>query len=65
MDSNGFKQKLLAILNADVAGYNRLMVEDDGATVRTLTGRRGIISTIIKQHQGNVASSSDNLHTLS
>ena len=32
------KRRLTAIVSADVAGYSRLMGEDDAATVRTLTG---------------------------
>ncbi len=31
------KRKLAAILSADVAGYSRLMADDERATVRTLT----------------------------
>ena len=37
MADEGFKRKLTAILSADVEGYSRLMGEDEGATVRTLT----------------------------
>ena len=50
--TEGFKRKLSAILSADVAGYSRLMGEDDDATVRTLTGHREMMSTLIKQHHG-------------
>ena len=61
MNTDGFKRKLSAILSADVAGYSRLMGEDDDA-VRTLTGHREMISTLIKQHQGRVVDSpGDNL----
>ena len=49
MADEGFRRKLTAILSADVAGYSRLMSEDDGATVRTLTGHREMISTLIRQ----------------
>ena len=62
MSSEGFKRKLSAILSADVAGYSRLMGEDDDATVRTLTGHREMMSTLIRQHQGRVVDSpGDNL----
>ena len=62
MSTEGFKRKLSAILSADVAGYSRLMGEDDDATVRTLTGPREMMSTLIKQHQGRVVDSpGDNL----
>ena len=37
MTQEGFKRKLTAILSADVAGYSRLMGEDEEATVRTIT----------------------------
>jgi adenylate cyclase len=33
----GFKRKLTAIFSADVAGYSRLMGEDEESTIRTLT----------------------------
>jgi len=62
MNSEGFKRRLSAILSADVAGYSRLMGENDQATVNTLTGHRQMISTIIDQHQGRVVDSpGDNL----
>jgi adenylate cyclase len=62
MSTEGFKRKLSAILSADVVGYSRLMGEDDDATVRTLTGHREMMSTLIKQHQGRVVDSpGDNL----
>ncbi len=34
------ERKLAAILSADVAGYSRLMGEDEEATIRTLTAYR-------------------------
>ncbi len=62
MAEESFKRKLTAILSADVEGYSRLMGEDDDATVRTLTGHREMMSTLIKQHQGRVVDSpGDNL----
>ena len=36
------ERKLAAILKGDVAGYSRLMAEDDIGTVRTLRARRGV-----------------------
>ncbi|MEE9279106.1 MAG: hypothetical protein V3V67_02925 [Myxococcota bacterium] len=32
----GVERRLVAILSADVAGYSRLMAEDEESTVRTL-----------------------------
>ena len=42
-DTQDFKRKLTAILSADVAGYSRLMGEDEAATVRTLETYRKVI----------------------
>ena len=62
MAQEGFKRKLTAILSADVAGYSRLMGEDEEATVRTLTAYREVITTLIQQHNGKVLDSpGDNL----
>jgi len=36
MKPKGFHRKLTAILSADVAGYSRLMDEDEAATVKNL-----------------------------
>jgi adenylate cyclase len=54
MTHKGFKRKLTAILSADVAGYSRLMDDDDEATIRTLTDYRTVISDLIKQYRGRV-----------
>jgi adenylate cyclase len=62
MATEGFKRKLAAILSADVAGYSRLMGEDEAATVRTLETYRKVISDLILQHRGRVVDSpGDNL----
>jgi len=37
MADEGFKRKFTAILSADVDGYNQLMGEGGGLTIRTLT----------------------------
>jgi len=57
MATEGFKRKLAAILSADVAGYSRLMGEDEAATVRTLETYRRVISDLIQQHRGRVVDS--------
>jgi adenylate cyclase len=55
-------RKLTAILSADVAGYSRLMGEDEEATIRTLTAYREVMGTLIQQHHGRVVDSpGDNL----
>jgi adenylate cyclase len=62
MPPEGLKRRLTAILSADVAGYSRLMGEDDDATVRTLTGYRETMTSLIKEHEGRVVDSpGDNL----
>ena len=62
MTQEGFKRKLTAILSADVAGYSRLMGEDEEATVRTITAYREVLTTLIQQHNGKVLDSpGDNL----
>jgi len=48
------KRKLAAILSADVAGYSRLMGDDEAATVRTLTDYREVFRDHIARHQGRV-----------
>src|SRR5215471_9325031 len=47
-------RKLEAILAADVAGYSRLMQEDDEATVGTLETYRGIFRERVQIHHGRI-----------
>jgi adenylate cyclase len=62
MPQEGFKRKLTAIFSADVAGYSRLMGEDEPATVKTLKAYREIMTTLTHQHHGRVVDSpGDNL----
>ena len=58
----GMTRKLAAILSADVAGYSRLMGEDEEATIRTVTVYRDVIAALVQQHRGRVVDSpGDNL----
>ncbi len=57
MADEGFKRKLTAILSADVAGYSRLMAEDETFTVKTIAAYREVIASLIKQHRGRVVDS--------
>ena len=57
MATESFKRKLTAILSADVAGYSRLMGEDESATVRALETYKRVISDLIQQHRGRVVDS--------
>jgi len=62
MASEDFKRKLIAVFSADVAGYSRLMGEDEAATVRTLEAYKQVMYSLIRQHQGSVIDSpGDNL----
>ena len=56
------KRKLTAIFSADVAGYSRLMGDDEVGTVQLLKEYREIINQFIQQHRGRVVDSpGDNL----
>jgi adenylate cyclase len=62
MEPKGYHRKLAAILSADVAGYSRLMQDDEAATVRILEAYKQVFSDLIKQHRGRVVDSpGDNL----
>jgi len=54
MGAERTKRKLAAILSADVAGYSRLMEDDDEATVRTITAYREAVTNLIQGHHGRV-----------
>lgn len=47
-------RKLAAILSADVAGYSRLMEDDEEATVAALNKCREVFREGIKEHRGRV-----------
>ena len=47
-------RKLAAILSADVAGFSRLMGEDEAATVRTLATCRSLVAAVVAKHHGRV-----------
>jgi TolB-like protein/class 3 adenylate cyclase len=48
------RRTLAAILVADVAGYSRLMGEDEESTLRTLKHNREIIDRLIARHEGRI-----------
>ena len=54
MAHKDLKRKLTAIFSADVAGYSRLMSDDDEATVRTITLYRDMMADFIHAHSGRV-----------
>jgi adenylate cyclase len=49
------ERRLAAILAADVAGYSRLMEQDETGTLRTLTAHRGIMDRLVAEHGGRIA----------
>lgn len=56
------RRKFVAILIADVAGYCRLMNEDEAATVSTLTSYKRMMVGRVERYRGRVVDSSgDNL----
>ena len=54
MSGTELKQRLAAILAADVAGYSRLMAADERATVSALDAARAVFRTQIESNQGRV-----------
>ncbi|MGB5424175.1 MAG: adenylate/guanylate cyclase domain-containing protein, partial [Desulfobacterales bacterium] len=57
MADEDYKRKLAAILSADVAGYSRLMGDNEVATVSTLKSHRNHISDIVQAFNGRVVDS--------
>ena len=62
MAAEGYKRKVTAIMSADVAGYSRLMGDNESETVKTLEAYKQVMFALIKQHRGRVVHSpGDNL----
>jgi adenylate cyclase len=62
MSVGSYNRKISAIWSADVAGYSRLMGNDEEGTVHTLTRYRDVMYDLIRQHHGRVVDSpGDNL----
>ncbi|MCU0597290.1 MAG: hypothetical protein MUC98_17750, partial [Desulfobacterota bacterium] len=57
MNSKDFKRKLTAVFSADVAGYSRLMGEDEAATIKTLESYKQLMFSLVNQHGGRVVDS--------
>ncbi|MBV8888358.1 MAG: adenylate/guanylate cyclase domain-containing protein [Alphaproteobacteria bacterium] len=55
MEAPPLERKLVAIFAADVAGYSRLMEQDEEATLATLSRHRAIVDEAIVRHRGRVA----------
>jgi adenylate cyclase len=54
MQPSPVERKLTAILCADVAGYSRMMGEDEEATLDSLTASRAVFSDYIQRYRGRV-----------
>jgi class 3 adenylate cyclase len=53
-DKPSMKRRLAAILAADIAGYSRLMGEDEAATVRDLKGHQAVILPLVGRYDGRI-----------
>jgi len=53
--AQSIERKLAAIFAADVAGYSRLMGEDEVGTMRALADHREVMDRLITQHRGRIA----------
>src|SRR3712207_228856 len=49
------ERRLAAIFAADVAGYSRLMEQNEVGTLRTLTALRELMDRLIAEHGGRIA----------
>src|SRR2546425_9291512 len=54
MEEAQVERRLAAILVADIAGYSRLMAEDEAATVAALKGHQAIILPMVEAHGGRI-----------
>ncbi len=54
MEAPAVNRRLAAILAADVAGYSRMMAEDEEGTLRTLGAYRTTIADLIAEHAGRI-----------
>jgi class 3 adenylate cyclase/pimeloyl-ACP methyl ester carboxylesterase len=52
--TSSVNRRLAAILAADIAGYSRLMGEDEAATVRDLKAHQAVVLPLVGRHGGRV-----------
>ena len=52
--STSMNRRLAAILAADIAGYSRLMGEDEPTTVRDLKGHQAVILPLVGRYGGRI-----------
>lgn len=55
LNTRRIERRLAAILAADVAGYSRLMSQDEAGTLRALTAHRAVMDRLIADHGGRIA----------
>src|SRR4026209_803090 len=55
MEAPPVERKLVAILAADVEGYSRLMHEDEGRTLATLSSYRATMDSLIESFKGRIS----------
>lgn len=53
-NDSSMQRRLAAILAADIAGYSRLMGEDEAATVRDLKGHQAVILPLVGRYGGRI-----------
>jgi adenylate cyclase len=54
------ERRLAAILAADVAGYSRLMSQDEEGTLAALKGlRKSLIDPMIEEHRGRIVKTTE------
>jgi TolB-like protein len=53
-EDTAIRRRLSAILAADIAGYSRLMGQDETATVRDLKGHQAAILPLVGRHGGRI-----------
>src|SRR5437867_2297591 len=54
MEETHVERRLAAILVADIAGYSRLMAEDEAATVAALKGHQAVVLPMVATHGGRI-----------
>ncbi len=52
--SSVLERKLATILSADVAGYSRLMAENEEETLRVFRGHRQVFESLVAMHRGRI-----------
>ena len=53
-DHSSTHRRLAAILAADIAGYSRLMGEDEAATVRDLKAHQAVVLPLVGRYGGRI-----------